>query len=161
MMRRLSVSHSVVSDFLRPHGLQPTRLLCPWDFSGKNTGVGWHSLLQGIFPTQGSNPGLLHCRRILNLLRHQGSPYDEKVELNIGSLHFLLRATVRGLEQPWNCDKWPLTSQQEGWSSRPVNREAWTASPSGEPTLDSSFTEAQRHFHPPGKWGPRVVFSLI
>ena len=61
-----------------------------------------------------SNPGLLHCRRILNLLRHQGSPYDKKVELNIGSLHFLLSATVRGLEQPWNCDKWPLTSQQEG-----------------------------------------------
>ena len=42
-----------------------TRLLCPWDFPGKNTGVGCHFLLQGIFPTQGSNPGLLHCRRIL------------------------------------------------------------------------------------------------
>ena len=40
MMRRLSVSHSVMSDTLRPHGLQPTRLLCPWDFPGKNTGVG-------------------------------------------------------------------------------------------------------------------------
>ena len=39
------------------------RLLCPWDFPGKNTGVGSHLLLQGIFPTQGSNPGLLHCRQ--------------------------------------------------------------------------------------------------
>jgi len=47
-----------------PHGLQPTRLLCPWDTPGKNTGVGCHALLQGIFPTQGSNPGLLG-RRIL------------------------------------------------------------------------------------------------
>ena len=58
-------SCSVVSDSSRPHGLQPTRLLCPWDFPGKNTGVGSHSLLQEIFLTQGSNPGLLHCRQIL------------------------------------------------------------------------------------------------
>ena len=41
------------------------RLLCPWGFPRKNTGVGCHFLLQGIFPTQGSNPRLLHCRRIL------------------------------------------------------------------------------------------------
>ena len=38
-------SHSVVSDSLRPHGLQPTRLLCPWDFPGKSTGAGCHCLL--------------------------------------------------------------------------------------------------------------------
>ena len=54
------VSHSAVSDSLRPHGLQPARLLCPWDSPGKNTGVGCHALLQGIFPTQGLNPLLLH-----------------------------------------------------------------------------------------------------
>ena len=52
---------------------QPARLLGPWGFLGRNTGVGCHSLLQGIFPTQGSNPGLLHCRRILYHLRHLGS----------------------------------------------------------------------------------------
>ena len=51
---------SVMSDSLRPHGLQPTRLLSPWDFSGKNAGVGCHALLQGIFLSQGSKPGLLH-----------------------------------------------------------------------------------------------------
>ena len=45
------------------------------DFPGKNTGVGCHALLQEIFPTQGSNPGLLHCRRILYCLSHQGSPH--------------------------------------------------------------------------------------
>ena len=44
---------------MQPHGLQPARLLCPWDSSGKNTGVGCHFLLKGIFPTWGSNPGLL------------------------------------------------------------------------------------------------------
>ena len=48
-----------MSDSLRPCGLYPARLLCPWDFSGKNTGVGCHFLLQGIFPTQGSTPCLL------------------------------------------------------------------------------------------------------
>ena len=41
-----------------PHGLEPTRVLCPWDFPGKNTGVGCHFLPQGIFPTQGSNSSL-------------------------------------------------------------------------------------------------------
>ena len=52
----------IVSDSLRPRGLQPARLLYPWDSPGKNTGEGCHSLLQGIFLTQGSNPALLHCR---------------------------------------------------------------------------------------------------
>ena len=52
-------------DSMRPPGLWPTRLLCPWDFSGKNTRVGSHSLLWGIFLTQEPNPGLLHCRRPL------------------------------------------------------------------------------------------------
>ena len=59
---------SVVSDSLQPHGLYS-----PWNSPGQNTGVGSRSLLQGIFPTQGSNPGLLHCRGILYQLSHQGS----------------------------------------------------------------------------------------
>ena len=45
----------------------------PWDFPGKNTGVGSHFLLQGIFPVQGSKPSLLHCRQILYYLSHQES----------------------------------------------------------------------------------------
>ena len=67
------VSHSVMSHSLWPHELQAARLLCPWDSPGQNTGVGSCSLLQGIFPTQGSNPGLPHCRWILYQLSHQGS----------------------------------------------------------------------------------------
>ena len=55
-----SVSHSVVSDSLRPHGLWPSRLFCPWNSPGKNTGVGCHALPQGIFLTQGLNLCLLH-----------------------------------------------------------------------------------------------------
>ena len=66
-------SRSVVSDSLRPHRLQPNRLLHPWDFPGKNTGVGCYFLLQGIFPTQELNPGFLHCRQMLYPLSHQGT----------------------------------------------------------------------------------------
>ena len=65
------VSHSVISDSLRPHGPEPARLLCPWDSPGKNTGVGCHPLLQRIFLTHGSNPDLLHCRWILNRLSYR------------------------------------------------------------------------------------------
>ena len=71
---RESVSCSVMSNFLQPYGLQPARLLCPCNSPGKNIGVGSHSLLQGIFATQGSNLGLLHCRQILYWLSHQESP---------------------------------------------------------------------------------------
>ena len=67
-------SRSVVSDSLPPHGLQPTTLFCPWDFPGKNSGVGCHFLLQRIFRTQGSNPGLPNCRQMLYRLSYQGSP---------------------------------------------------------------------------------------
>ena len=55
---------------LRPHGLQPARLLCPWNSPGKSTGMGGRSLLQGIFPTRRSNPGLLHCRLVLYRLSY-------------------------------------------------------------------------------------------
>ena len=62
-------NRSVVSNSLRPHSLYS-----PWNSPSKNTGVGSLSLLQGIFPTQGSNPGLLHCRQILYQLSKQRSP---------------------------------------------------------------------------------------
>ena len=54
--------------------MQPARPLCPWDSPGRNTGMGCLSLLQGIFPTQGLNPGLQHCRQLLCCLSHVGSP---------------------------------------------------------------------------------------
>ena len=64
-----SVSHSIVSDSLWLHGLYS-----PWNSPDQNTGVDSLSLLQGIFPTHGSNPGLLHCSQILYQLSHKGSP---------------------------------------------------------------------------------------
>ena len=75
-----SESHSVMSDSLRPHGLYS-----PWNSPGQNTGVGSLSLLQETFPTQGSNPGLLHCRWILYQLSHKGSHKNT----GVGSLSLL------------------------------------------------------------------------
>ena len=71
------LSHSVMFDSLRPHGLQPAKLLCPKNFSGKNTGVGCHCPPQGIFPIQGLNPCLwclLHQQADSLPLRHLRSP---------------------------------------------------------------------------------------
>ena len=67
---------------LRSHELQPTGLLCPWDSPGKNTGVGCHSLLQGIFSTQELNPGLPHCQQML----YRRTPEEDLNETEIGSL---------------------------------------------------------------------------
>jgi len=83
-----SESCSGVSGSLRPHG--------PYSWSsssGQNTGVGSLSLLQGIFPTQGSNSGLPHCRRILYQLSHKGSPRI----LEWGAYPF-----ASGSSRPWN-----------------------------------------------------------
>ena len=69
------LSRSVVSDSCYPIDCSTARLLCSWDSPGKNTGVGCHFLLQGIFLTQESNLGLLHCRQTLYQLNYEGSPY--------------------------------------------------------------------------------------
>ena len=64
-----SESGSVVSNSMWPLGLYS-----PWNSPGQNTGAGSRSLLQGMFLTQGSSPGLPHCRQILYQLSHKGSP---------------------------------------------------------------------------------------
>ena len=82
---------SAVSDSLWPHGLQPARVFCPWNFPGKNTGMGCHFLLQGIFLTQGSNLHLLHWQ--------------------VGSLPAKPPGKPCGFPQAWNCGKIILTCQ--------------------------------------------------
>ena len=80
----------VASDSLLPRGLS-------WNSPGKNTGVGCHCLLQGISPTQGSNPNLLHCKQILYHLNHKGSP-----------------GTSHTLETP-NWKVWPYPCKYTRW----------------------------------------------
>ena len=66
----------IVSNSLQPHGLSPSRILCPWDFSSKNAVVGCQFLLQGIFLTQGLNWPFLHRQADSLSLGHLGSPYE-------------------------------------------------------------------------------------
>ena len=88
-MHSESFSSSVISDSLQPHGPQPTGLFCSRNLPGKNTGVGCHVLLQGIFLTQGSNPGLLCCRQIFYHLSHI------KEDLNVRAKTITLRRKER------------------------------------------------------------------
>ena len=93
----VSESRSVVSNSLQPH-----RLYSPWNSPGQDTGVGSHALLQGIFPTQGSNPGLPHCRWILYQLSHKGSPnnngYNNSIQRIIFFIITFFGATWHGLQ---------------------------------------------------------------
>ena len=72
-----NVSRLVLSNSFQPHEMYPSRLLCPRNSPGKNAIVDSHFLFQGIFPTHGSNLGLLNCRQILYCLSHQGSPFSQ------------------------------------------------------------------------------------
>ena len=80
------LSCSVMSNSLRLHGPWRTRLLCPWNFPGKYTGVGCHFLLQEIFPTQEFNPGLLY------FLNWQA---DSSTLASLGKLHVCVCVCVR------------------------------------------------------------------
>ena len=80
-----------------PMDCSPTRLLCPWNSPGKNTGVGSCSLFQRIFPTQGLDPGFPHCKRILNLLSHRGGP------------NFLTKLYPHAQQSTWHQEGLPET----------------------------------------------------
>ena len=109
------LSRSVVSDSLWPHGLQPTRLLCPWGFSRQEYWSGCHALLQGLFQTQGLNPGLLHWRWILYRLSHQGSSRI---------LEWVAYPFSRGSSQPRNQTRVSLIASKffTSWATREAQR---------------------------------------
>ena len=120
------VAKSFMSNSLWPYGLSPARLLCPWDSSGKNTRVDCHFLIQGIFSTQGSNPGLLHCRQILYLLHHEGSP--NQLYSNIQNKKFLKKTGFH----------WVSNITQHKWSIR-----------FSGPVMLSSLNRLINHFNHP------------
>ena len=94
-MSLVELKHSVMSNSLQPHGLYS-----PWHSPGQNTGVGNLSLLLGIFPTQGLNPGLPHFRWILYQLSHKDIPQNKDIQLFTKSFEYicdvLLFAEKRG-----------------------------------------------------------------
>ena len=95
---------------LRPHGLQPTRLLCPWNSPYKNTGVGCHFLLQRIFLTWEWNLGLPHCRQILLQSEPPGKPFLLLQSTGIRA-RGLLAVVAHGL------NSWSLWAPEHGLSS--------------------------------------------
>ena len=128
-------SSSAVSNSLRPHGLWPTRLLRSWDFPDKGTGVGCHFLLQGIFLTQGLNPGLPHCGQALYPLSHQETEDKHKCCDLTEAI-----CPVGSADRESACDAWHVSSISgsgrspgEGNGSplqvsclkNPMDREAW------------------------------------
>ena len=97
-----SIIHSVVSDSLQPHGLYPTRLLCPWDSPGKNTGVDFHALLQGIFLTQGWNLCLCNVGDLGSIPGLRRSPGEGKgYPLQQSGPENSMNCIVRGVTKSW------------------------------------------------------------
>ena len=125
-------------------------LLRPWDSPGKNTGVGCHSLLQEIFLTQGSNPGLPHCRRTLYRLSYQGNL--QGCYYFLVSLGLVIHAEgivqspscVRPFVTPWTgayqAPRSMEFSRQEYWSGLPCPSPGNLPNPGiepGSPTLQA------------------------
>ena len=117
LINKESESHSVMSNSLWPHGLYS-----PWNFPGQNTGVSSLCLLQGIFPTQGSNPGLLHCRWIVY---HQTvKPPEKPMNTGVGSLS-LLQGIFPTQESNWgllHCRRILYQLSHPGSAARAVDR---------------------------------------
>ena len=105
-----SESCSVMSNSLWPHGLYN-----PWNSPGQNTGVGSHSLLKGIFLTQGSNSGLPHCRWILYHLSHQGSPCLQKEEVKESEVAQSCPTLCNPMDSPCtNLHPWDFLGKSTG-----------------------------------------------
>ena len=118
-------SLSRVQLFATPLTEKPTMLLCPWDFPGKNTGVGCHFLLQGVFLTQGLNRSLPHCRQTLYRLSYQGS--FASLQISLGS----------GLAE--DAGFWHLVLHLACWLKRSEN--AWLHTPRGGKCVVKAFPE--------------------
>ena len=116
------------------------RLLCPWNSPGKNTGVGNHSLHQGIFLTQGLKLGLLHCGQILYRLSHQGSPHITLLYIKWASL-----VKVKAIVFPVvmnGCESWTVKKAEcqrigafELWCWRRLLRVPWITGRSNQSVL--------------------------
>ena len=141
-------SHSVMSDSLQPHGLQPTRFLHPWNFPGKSTGVSCRFLLQVIFPTQGLNLGLRHCRQMLYSLINQSPRQIIWIEKFFWGPH-----VPGSLKQP--------QSIPQGWSTGQVSREkSWRRWLSAKPWPTADISTGV-HGDLTGEWNHRYGWSGV
>ena len=115
------LSHSVVSDSLRAHGLEPTRLHCPWTFPGKSTGVGCRCLLQGFFPSQGLNPPLphfLHRQADSWPLRQLGNVVGQNISHSFSKREFAFALLFWFYHLPVNLTSKSVVLNQRGIGQR-------------------------------------------
>ena len=109
-------------------------LLCLWNFPGKNTGVGCHFLLQGIFLTQRLSPGLAHCRRMLYRLSYQRSTSYQEQPLD-GSKKQVppSEASSHQFPDPWvrKIPEKEMATHQYSCLENPMERGAWRATAHG------------------------------
>ena len=150
------ISHSVMSNSLQPHGLYPARLLCSWDSPSKNTGVGSHSLLQGLFLTQGSNPGLLW---ILYHLSQKSWHLFKKIKIEAGGCG-LVAMSCLALATPWTiaCQAtlamgFPRQTYRSGLLFPSPGDIVDPGIEPGSPVLQANSLPSE----PPGKW--EVIIS--
>ena len=132
---------SVMSNSLWPHGLEPARFLCPWDFSGENTIAGCHFLLQGIFPSQGSNLCLLHWLLLLrrfSRVRLCATPQTAAQQAP-PSLGFSRQEHCSGV--PFPSPVHEVKSESEVAQSCPTLATPWTAAHQAPPSMGFSGQE--------------------
>ena len=110
---------------------------CPWDFPGKSTGVGCHFLLQGTFPTQGSNPALPHCRQMLYHLSHQERRWLSRGKTKSNRCSFLSwslqSSNLKSLPTVW-LRRWSIClhcgrPRFEPWVGKILWRRKWQPTP--------------------------------
>ena len=120
-----------MSDSLQPHGLEPTKLLYPWDFPSKNNGVCCHFLLQGIFLTQESNPRLLHWQEDSLPLSHLGSPKthancsDSKHDSNLSASQSTRGTETFSLSSTKSSEGPNTTHREDEKICQGISQEGW------------------------------------
>ena len=133
------VNCSVISDSLQPHGWYPTRLLCTCDSPGKNTGVGCHSLLQGLFPTQESNLGVGALQAdslpsgpsgIIKSFGLLQKSYSTSINMHVSSAFWLL--TLMAAPGTWKTPSSPKWSHILDWKTKKTASK-WAVSYINEP----------------------------
>ena len=125
-------SSSVVSSSLRPHALWPARLFCPWGFPGKNTGVGSHFLLQGIFPNSEIEPRSPALQADALTSEPPGKP-----AWRVDVLNYVLRlGQIPGTLSPWSLplgQASPVLKETAGPSTGQCAKNSWPLCPAGSP----------------------------
>ena len=123
-------------------------MVCPWNSLGKNIGVGCHSLLQGIFPTQGSKEDILHCRQIFYPLIYQGCPKEQNIggKITIKTLRTSPMVQCRGTGSILVQEDSPF----HGWGGQPCLTTAVEPAPLGACALQPEKPLLWEARAPPG-----------